>query len=240
MEAIEQQVAQFPIVFLLGDGGCGKSVLAARFVCETASGRLADSLSARDYHRRWLGVAFNHWRSGMYADDLPVLPAKDVLRRIRIANDAEERPLIVVNVDGLDEASDEKRRELRQLVDMCRNQQPPSPYALVLLITARLRDPSPERTRDRLIQDLTSTHHPSELAHQFGFVPVGDFKDEELQLAIAELPSPMRGRLEEAIQVLSGRPSATATLEEGVRPRNQPTGPGPRVALVATSSRPLG
>jgi hypothetical protein len=236
MDDVEQQAAQFPVVFLVGEGGCGKSVLAARFVCETASRRLADSTSAREFDRHWLGEAYNHWRSGMRADDLPVLSAKDVLRRVRIANDAEERPLIVVNVDGLDEASDESRRELQQLLYTCRNQQPPSPFALVLLITARLRDHSLERTRDRLIQELTSTHHPGELAQQFGFVLVGDFEDEELQLAIAELPSPLRVRLEAAIQVLSGRFSATATLEEGAD--QEPDRPVPDRALLSSLRHP--
>jgi hypothetical protein len=202
-------------VFVLGDGGCGKSVLAGRFACEAASRRLADSVSARDFDRHWLGEAFNHWRSGMHADDLPVLPAKDVLRRVRIANDAEERPLIVVNVDGLDEADPEHRRAVSDLVKVCRDQQSPNPYPLVLLITARLRDRSAERTRDILIQDLTSTHHPGELAYQFGYVLVLDFDNEEFQLAIAELPFPLRGRLEAAIQILSGQPTAAATLDEG-------------------------
>jgi hypothetical protein len=237
MDDVAQQAAQFPVVFLVGDGGCGKSVLAARFVCETASSRLADSTSARDFHKRWLGEAFNHWRSEMHADDLPYLPAKDVLERVRKANDAEERPLIIVNVDGLDEAPDEeKRRELQELLYTCRNQQPPSPFALVLLITARLRDRSLERTRDRLIKNLTSTHHPGELAHQFGFVLVGDFKDEELQLAIAELPSPVRGRLEKAIQVLSGRASSTATLEDEVD--QEPDRPVPDRELLSSLRHP--
>src|SRR5262249_22576871 len=162
--------------------------------CEAAFRRLADSVSARDFNRYWLGEAFNHWRSGMHADDLPVLPAKDVLRRVRIANDAEERPLIVVNVDGLDEATDEDRRAWRRRAGVPRNHPPPSPHALVLLITPRLRARSPERTRNRLIRDLTSAVYPGELAHQFGFVSVGDFDDEEFQLAIAELPLPLRRR----------------------------------------------
>jgi hypothetical protein len=183
IDEVGQQAAQFPVVFLLGDGGCGKSVLAGRFVCEEASRRFAGSVAAGEFRRHWLGEAFNSWRSGIYADDLPVLPAREVLRRVRIANGAEERPLIVMNVDGLDEATDEHRDELRRLLEVCRSQQPPSPYALVLLVTARLRDPSPERTRDLLIQDLTSAHYPSGLAHQFGFVAVGDFDDDELRLA---------------------------------------------------------
>jgi hypothetical protein len=236
MEHVAQQAAQFPVVFLVGEGGCGKSVLAARFVCETASRCLGDSTSAREFGWDWLGKAFNHWRSETHAEDLRALPAGDVLRRVRIANDAEERPLIIVNVDGLDEASDEKRRKLGELVYLCINQQPSSPYALVLLVTARLLDPSPEHTRDRLIQELTSTHHPGELAHQFGYVPVGDFKDEELQLAIAELPSPLRSRLEKAIQVLSGRHSATATLEDEVD--QEPDRPIPNRALLSSLRHP--
>ncbi len=233
---VEHQAAQFPVVFLLGDGGCGKSVLAGRFVCEAASRCLAGSVAAGGFRRHWLGEAFNKWRSGIYADDLPILPPKEVLRRVRLANDGQERPLIVVNVDGLDEATDEHKNELRQLVDVCRAQQPPSPYAFVLLLTARLTDPAPERTRNRLIQILTSAHHPSELAHEFGFVPVGDFEDDELQRAIAELPPPLRGRLEEAIQILSGQPSATATLGEGVY--QEPDRPVPDRALLSSLRHP--
>jgi hypothetical protein len=214
VDAVEQQAAQFPVVFLLGDGGCGKSILAGRFACEAGRKRLVGSVAARDFHRHWLGEAFNDWRSGRHADDLPSYPAKEVLRRVRLANDGEERPLLIVNLDGLDEAADQPRQELRRLLDACRAQQPPRPFALVLLITARLIDPTPERTRDRLIRDLTSAHYPGELAHQFGFVAVRDFSDDELRLAIAELPARPRVRLEEALRILSGQPSATATLEE--------------------------
>jgi hypothetical protein len=236
IEAVEQQAAQFPVVFLLGDGGCGKSVLAGRFVCETASRRLVGSVAARDFHRHWLGEVFNEWRSGLHADDLPILPASEVLRLVRLANDGEDRPLLIVNVDGLDEATDEHRHELRRLLDACRTQQPPNPYALVLLLTARLSDPSPERTRDRLVRELTSAHYPGELAQQFGIVSVRDFDDEELRLAIAELPPPLRGRLEEAIQIMSGHPSAMATLgeEAGLRPTRPVADPG----LVASLHHP--
>jgi hypothetical protein len=173
--------------------------------------------------QHWLGEALNEWRSRLRADDLPVLPAREVLRRVRLANDGAERPLLVVNIDGLDEATDEHRQELRRLLDACRTQQPPSPYALVLLLTARLTDPTPERTRDRLIRLLTSAHYPGELAHQFGLVLVRDFSDDELRLAIAELPPPLRGRLEEALRILSGHASETATL--GEEPGTEPTRP---------------
>jgi hypothetical protein len=212
--AVEQQAAQFPVVFLLGDGGCGKSVLAGRFICEAASRCLVGSVASRDFHRHWLGEEFNQWRSQGHADDHSILTASDVLRRVRLANEGEVRPLLIVNVDGLDEAADEHRRELRRLLEICRTQQPPSPYALVLVLTARLRDPSPVRSLNRLVRDLTSSHYAGELAKQFGLVSVSDFDDDELRMAIADLPAPLRGRLEAAIQTVSGQPAATATLGE--------------------------
>jgi hypothetical protein len=218
IDVVAQQAAQFPIVFLLGDGGCGKSVLAGRFLCEAAARHFVGSVSARDSHRHWLGEVFNEWRSSSHGDDLAVLSDKEVIRRVRLANEGEQRPLLIINVDGLDEASDEHRQELKRLLDACRTQQPPSPYGLVVLITARLIGPNPERTRDSLIRILTSAHFPAELAHQFGFVSVRDFSDDELQLAIVQMPRPLRGRLEEALRFLSWQPSQTATLGEEVDP----------------------
>jgi hypothetical protein len=226
--AVAQQAAQFPVVLLLGDGGCGKSVLAGRFVCEEGARRLVASVSTRDFDRHWLGESFNEWRSAQRADSLAVLPVSEVLRRVQLANEQEERPLLLLNVDGLDEATDEDRRELRRLLDACRTQQPPSPYAVVLLLTARLSDPSPERTRDHLIRLLTSAHYPAELAPQFGVVSVRDFDDDELREAIAALPPPLRGRLAEAIRILSGQASATTTLgeEAGLPPTRPVFDPG--------------
>ena len=230
MDEVARQASQFPIVLLLGDGGCGKSVLAGRFVCEAAARRMVGSVSARDFHRHWLGEAFNEWRSGAHSDDLATETLKEVIRRVRLANDGEERPLLIVNVDGIDEAGEEHRRELRRLLDACRAQQSPSPYGLVVLITARLIEPNPERTRNHLIQILTSAHFPEQLAHQFGFVPVRDFSDDEVQLAIAEMPRPLRGRLEESVRFLRWQPSQTATLGDEVGP--EPTSPvGDRTLL---------
>src|SRR5262249_35386376 len=236
LDTIEQLAAQFPVVFLLGDGGCGKSVLAGRFVCEAASRCLVGSVAARDFHRHWLGEAFNEWRTSSYADSLPPLPPSEVLRRVRLANDGEERPLLVLNIDGLDEAPDQNRHELRRLLAVCRTQQPPSPHALVLLFTARLSDPSPERTRDRLIRDLTATHFPSEFAQQFGVVSVREFDGDEFRLAIAELPAPLRGRLGETLRLLSGQPSETATLGEEAIPES--TLPIADRALLASLRHP--
>lgn len=234
--AVEEQVAQFPVVFLLGDGGCGKSVLAGRFVCEEGARRLVASVAARDFDRHWLGETFNEWRSEHQADSLAVLPVSEVLRRVLLANEQQERPLIVVKVDGIDEATDEDRRELRRLLDTCRTQRPPSPYAMVLLLTARLSDPSLERTRDCLIRLLTSAHYPAALAPQFGVVSVRDFDDDELREAITALPDPLRDRLEEAIRILSGQVSATATL--GEEASLQPTRPIADPGLLASLHHP--
>jgi hypothetical protein len=236
IDAVAEQAARFPIVLLLGDGGCGKSVLAGRFVCEEAARRFVGSVSARDYHRHWLGEVFNEWRSGAHGDDLPVLPAKEVIRRVRLANEVEERPLLVVNVDGLDEASDEHLQELRRLLYACYTQQPPGPYGLVVLLTARLIEPNAEQTRDRLIRNLTSVHFPRELAHQFGFVYVRDFSADELQTAIAEMPGPHRWRLEESLRFLSWQPSQTATLGDELGPG--PTNPVADRALLMSLRHP--
>ena len=236
MDEVARQASQFPIVLLLGDGGCGKSVLAGRFVCEEAARRFVGSVSARDYHRHWLGEVFNEWRSGAHGDDLAVLPAKEVIRRVRLANDVEERPLLIVNVDGLDEASDEHRQELRRLLDACHTQQPPSPNGLVLLLTARLIEPNPERTRDHLIRFLTSAHYPEELAQLFGFMYVRDFSEDELQTAIADIPRPLRGRMQESFRFLSWQPSKTETLGDELRP--EPFRPVADPALVESLRHP--
>lgn len=214
LDAVGNQVSQHPIVLLLGAGGCGKSVLAGSYLAEAAPQRFVAATAARAFRRRWVGEMFNRWRSAQHYDDLPDFADNDVLRRVRLANEGGERPFLLIDIDGVDEASNSERNELRRLLELARSQEQTNPSALVVILTSRLTERDLDRARRRVISDLTSTEHPSQLEHLFGVVEVHDFTFEELMQAVRQLGNPMRQRLEASLRVVGSSSSPGARLDD--------------------------
>src|SRR5262249_51769645 len=61
--SLDQAAATYPIIFVIGRGGCGKSTLAAQFLLERPATVLSLAQLAEFYEEGWLSKEFNRCRS---------------------------------------------------------------------------------------------------------------------------------------------------------------------------------
>ena len=62
IEEVEKQVATHSLVFVVGDGGSGKSVLAAQYLQNEVDRRFAAVALAREAEEKWAGRLVREWR----------------------------------------------------------------------------------------------------------------------------------------------------------------------------------
>ena len=141
-----------------------------------------------------------------------------LLDRVRVANAGVPPPLILVDVDGLDEVPESERHGLRQLIHLFLSRGQAAVVDAVLVLTCR----SPERDRARAVEGLVSswfdTELPDVIAGQVGAVHVGDFDDDELRDAARGIADDVQRTIDE---MLPGGPP-TGPVSTGA----DPSGPG--------------
>jgi hypothetical protein len=216
LNAVADQAAQHPVVLLLGSGGCGKSVLGAHYLLEAASRCFVAVTPRRDLRPGWLGSVFNTWRSPTHGAEQAILPGDQVLRRLRVANRTTARPILILDIDGLDEWGEQEHEEVRRLLDFCLTHATPLPAEVVLIITARLTGANVGTARRNLIANLLSTDVPARMDLHIGAVLVDDFSLDELSAAARSLQSEAGRRIERSLVLaVPGTPPAT-TLGDDV------------------------
>ncbi len=119
---VREQAARFPVVFLIGHGGCGKTILAVQYLLEESATRLVMMVAASDATKDdCLGHELRELRSKDYFRRLPPDPIGRVIDRLRIANEDVEPPYLLVDLDGLDEISEDMRRGVRTVISQLRD-----------------------------------------------------------------------------------------------------------------------
>jgi hypothetical protein len=202
---LSDQLIRYPVVLVLGGGGCGKSTLAAQFLLEFSASRFVAAVSARDLGAFWLGQAFNTWRHPESARQRPPGPDDDVPRRLRYANPDAPSPILVVDIDGLDEKGDRSWDHVRNLVALCDRQGHEDASDMSLIRTARATAPEASRARRNLLGELFSADYPSDHEDQFGLVIIDDFSETEFRAVLQQHPDPsVRGRLQIAAETTAG------------------------------------
>jgi len=212
LNKVGEQAAQHPIVFLLGRGGCGKSVLALQYLRQEAQHQFACAKFAGNLADRWLGHAFNSWRCSQSALRLPDLSDHEVVRRLCLANPNADRPVLVLAIDGLDEVSPLCRSPTRQSIDFGRSQDSARPSNVVLLLTARLEGNDIQRALRKIMADWLSTDIPRHVVLPVGYVQIGDFSSEELSAAVQFLDTDVRTRLQTTLILIDPENTASTSV----------------------------
>ncbi len=118
LKQLGEQAAIFPVVFLIGHGGCGKTILAVQYLLEESTRRLVMMLAAPDATQdECLGRELRELRSREHSHRVPVDSMGVVIDRLCVANEDAEPPFLVIDVDGLDEVSESAKSGVRQVID---------------------------------------------------------------------------------------------------------------------------
>ena len=214
LDEIARQASQHAVVFLLGSGGCGKSVLAIQYLREQGSRCFVACESARALEQGWLGRTFNSLRSTSNVSSLPTYSEAEVVRRLRLANPDTERPLLAVALDGLDEVAPLNRSEVRRLISSG-NSQRDQPAEALFIVTSR----SEEQELQAGARSLFAEWLPTDLLPELipvGLVPVREFDDEELRDAADRIGGDVAVRIRRAVAILKGETASDAEVGEEV------------------------
>jgi GTPase SAR1 family protein len=186
IEEVEKQAALHSLVFVVGDGGSGKSVLTSEFLRNEAAQRFVAATGASDFEENWLGRLFREWRSPGHFHNFGIEPIDQVIRRLRIANHSASRPILMLDLDGIDEVAFEHRRAIRFIINHFWQATAQKTDA-VLLVTSRSTGPSLERAIDDLVSEWITSDIFSGQSEKVGKVFVREFSEDELSEAARQL-----------------------------------------------------
>ncbi|CAN5708770.1 hypothetical protein BH23PLA1_BH23PLA1_27780 [soil metagenome] len=195
IEEVEKQAALHTVVFLMGDGGSGKSVLATQFLQNEAHHRFVAFVAASGVEDNWLGRKLNSWRSPRFSHNLRIESIDDVIGRLRHANPRTPRPVLLLNLDGIDEVADDHRHSTRRLINHFWEMRRSGTSEAVLLVTCRTPPGDAERAVQRVLGRWFVSDVPRQLVDTIGTVFVGDFDAAELGEAARALGSDYWRRL---------------------------------------------
>jgi hypothetical protein len=196
IERVREAIHQFPIVFVTGDGGCGKSVLAAQSLLEESSEKLVLAVRAWDATSHdCLGRELNGIRSRDYSHDLQIETPRQLLDRLRRSNPETRPPLLVVDLDGLDEVHESSHADVRGLINLFWNPERPGRVDSVLVLTCRTSAKSTQQEKEDLISIWLNTENPQLFLDHVETVPIGEFNNEELRTAARRLGEDVHRRI---------------------------------------------
>lgn len=174
-QQLQTLLDQYPVVFVAGGGGRGKSLAVANYLRSVADRQLVWSEGAATASERVVVGAITAAR-------LPRSPHSgidrclgDIRSRLEVAN-GSRRLLWTIDLDGIDEAP-EQFSQLRELINLCwaRGTRDASPASII--VTCRSETGS--NTREELISKWLDTPEP-DLVNGVGFVELDNFIGQEL------------------------------------------------------------
>jgi len=178
-ESIRDQIASHPVVFVYGDGGCGKSLAVAEYLRSVCERQLVWSELATSATEPAIVQGINRVR-------LPGSPGGgsdhslfDLRARLNVAN-RDGRPMWTIDLDGVDEAPG-NRAEIRHLINECWAEGNVERSPASLLVTCR-SPAAGDRAKGQLVSDWIGTPEP-DLVQGVGFVYVPEFIDQHLAQA---------------------------------------------------------
>jgi len=183
IEEVEKQVATHSLVFVVGDGGSGKSVLAAQYLQNEGDRRFAAAALARELEENWAGRLVREWRSPSRPLNFGIEGLAEAVGRLRHANPDASRPILVLDLDGIDEASREQRPAVHRLLQQFWRAGRSEEVDAVLLVTSRGAGGTYEAAMDKLVRTWITSDVYNTLSATVGGIFVRDFGEEELSNA---------------------------------------------------------
>jgi hypothetical protein len=188
-QAIRDQLALHPIVFVYGDGGCGKSLAVAEYLRAVCDRQLVWSEPADTASEMGIVEAINRLRMPGFCTGNADSSLSAIRERLQVANQ-HARPTWTINLDGIDETPN-RRTEIRHLINQCWAQGSSENSPASLIVTCRSSE-ADQRARIHLASEWIGTPEP-DLVTGVGFVSVGEFLDQDLAHA-AELLNGVSGQ----------------------------------------------
>jgi len=185
MACVGDEAQRSSVVFLLGEGGCGKSVLSLQYLSEQSRSQVGVSVLAECASEVEVVTAFNRLRSPS-SHCRPDLLLNQVVRRLRTANPDAERVLLVA-IDGLEEHWEQSIAQIRALIHSCWGEGNPARSGVGLLISCRSRSDLPGSVEGELIARCFDSEDPAAMLGQVGFVFITEFNNEEMAEAVRGL-----------------------------------------------------
>jgi hypothetical protein len=209
LTALGEALTTYPIVFVAGRGGCGKSILAAQFLLNRSVSVFCLAQLAGFYKDGWLSQEFNRCRSQAERHLLAPDSDEQVVARLRIANPNVPLPILLIDLDGLDEMPKTERSAVRQLIRLVRMQAEGGPPPVALLLTVRSERYMAEETLLSLIAEWLETEAPERHLQFVGAVDVLPFGPQELTDAAAALDQNAATRIDRTLASMAagGGPS---------------------------------
>jgi hypothetical protein len=219
LDDIRRQLAQFPVVFLIGEGGCGKSVSSVQYLLTEAAHRVGLTLPGHSACEQAVAYEFNRLRSPQHGHQFADRTLNDIVARLRVANPTE-RLVLAIDVDALDEPPPaEQVAAVRQLVSACWSSGNWGESGALLLVSYRPDDRRHGGAERALASRWFSSLSADYVLQRVGFVHVGGFNDDELAEAAEHLLAVDAGaserRLLSALRPDTLQSARTALLPEG-------------------------
>lgn len=214
LDRIVEQAKTRALVVVHGPGGCGKTASLWQWAHQTAtdwephlptfSGAFSDIESANRIGDDWIFQTIRSWGNWEAGTFLWNHDPDLALQRLCLANPDAEQPILHLGLDGLDEdvePVDTRRHNVRDILKWFKAEddrvvstgQLPR---MVLVVTCR----DGIQTVQSILQDDRTGTKPRDMA--LAEVVIGDFSDDDIQLAAAALPEDrhtIRRRIENAV-----------------------------------------
>jgi hypothetical protein len=195
IEEVEREVSMHSLVFVVGNGGSGKSVLAAQYLQNEAANRFVGAAFANDVKDDWPSRLLRSWRSPGHPLNFGIESTNDMIGRLRHANQGASVPILVLDLDAIDEVASEARLSVQSLIRQFWNANRSNAPDAVLLVTCRTIGTVPEQAIDALVRKWIRTDIFHSRTDSVGKVFVGDFDAEELNAAALRLGTDYWSRL---------------------------------------------
>lgn len=192
---IRECLSRHAVVFVLGRGGRGKSLTVARYL-ESVSNELAVvSAAAWNANEHTIVQSMTKLRLPNAESNGPDHDLSSVFARLKMAND-NRRPLLLVDLDGIDEAPDQ-RDQLANLIRICwaNGDVDKSPASVI----ATCRSETSDDPWKYIIRYFLMGSDSSRIKDRIGWVNLDDFNRAELSEAARRLNGEPEQRLLDAL-----------------------------------------
>ena len=199
LKDIRDELAQHPVVFVRGGGGCGKSLAVGMYLESICGQQVVWSASARDATERHIVDSITLLRLPDGENFGRDRSLEEFRARLATANPGAE-VLWTIDLDGVDEAQD-RRTELTELIRRCWNEGRHDGSPASLLVSCRAASPT-----EMLIQvsAFLGAMEPARVLDRVGVVNVDEFSDDELADAAALCDGPPEERILRALRADTG------------------------------------